>query len=233
MIIEKNCLIHGKLNNEEIQIVKRKDRKSDYLTCKKCNVIKQKKIREKQKIKFKDFHGICKVDGCNSVVKYPTYMLCGIHRYRWEKYKSYEAPKQKSLPENIKMKCKIHGFLTIDEVDISEHFYKCKQCRKERRKKNKEDPRKVKNSYLKRIFKITLEDYEKLLEKQNNLCKICNKPETMKQTRSVNKLRSLAVDHCHETGKIRGLLCGRCNNMIGYAKDNPNILRLGADYLER
>ena len=45
-------------------------------------------------------------------------------------------------------------------------------------------------------------------------------------------IKRLAVDHCHKTGKIRGLLCSTCNLMIGNAYDNPEILRSGANYLE-
>ena len=233
MNIEKDCLVHGKLKIEEIEVVRRKDRKNIELRCKKCVSIKNKSDRERQKKEFKETNGICKANNCESPIKYPAYKLCGVHRYRWEKYKSYDVPRQRELPENIKMKCKLHGYLNIEEVDISQGFYKCKECRRSRKREKKECPRKAKDQYLRRVFSITIEHYEKLLLDQDNLCKICNKPETMKQTRSVNKLRSLAVDHCHETGKIRGLLCGRCNNMIGYAKDDPKVLILGAKYLEK
>ena len=46
------------------------------------------------------------------------------------------------------------------------------------------------------------------------------------------KNKSLHIDHCHVTGKVRGVLCPECNHMLGKAKDNPVLLRRAADYLE-
>ena len=57
-------------------------------------------------------------------------------------------------------------------------------------------------------YGITIEDYEKLLVSQNGVCAICSgEPDT--------RWKILAVDHCHKTGKVRGLLCMTCNTMIG------------------
>lgn len=75
---------------------------------------------------------------------------------------------------------------------------------------------------LKRKFNLTLEDYEKLHRLQEGLCAICKQPE-------VTKL--LAVDHNHETGEIRGLLCIKCNNGLGCFKDNVDLLDKAKEYL--
>ncbi len=86
------------------------------------------------------------------------------------------------------------------------------------------------NYFLLRNFGITLEEFNKILEAQNNLCAICKQPET----RQFNgRTSSLALDHCHETGKVRGLLCWRCNSGIGKLRDNSELLRNAADYLDR
>lgn len=82
----------------------------------------------------------------------------------------------------------------------------------------------VKNTYLQTNYKITLEDYNLLLEKQNEKCKICN------QDCSTGK--SLAVDHNHETGKVRGLLCKNCNIGLGMFFDNLDFLESAVTYLK-
>ena len=91
------------------------------------------------------------------------------------------------------------------------------------------NPDRVRRNNLKRMYEITHEEYENMWESQEGLCKICNQPETVK-VKGVTKF--LAVDHCHETGKIRGLLCNNCNRAIGMLKDNPEVLRKAASYLE-
>lgn len=92
--------------------------------------------------------------------------------------------------------------------------------------KFKVDP--VKRRSLK-AYGLTPEAYDAILEAQNYVCKICNSPET---SRNKGNFRSLAVDHDHFTGRIRGLLCNRCNVLLGFAKDNPTILLKALQYLK-
>lgn len=80
--------------------------------------------------------------------------------------------------------------------------------------------------HLKNRFGLSPTEYRAMLEKQGGKCAICG---TMDSGRE-NTVR-LSVDHCHETGRIRGLLCHSCNVFLGHAKDNPDILRRGAEYL--
>lgn len=84
---------------------------------------------------------------------------------------------------------------------------------------------KKKDGNLRRKFNISIEIYNKLLNLQNNVCYICNNPESI-----LNK--SLAVDHCHTTGKIRGLLCSRCNKALGLFNDNIELLNKAIYYLK-
>lgn len=86
------------------------------------------------------------------------------------------------------------------------------------------------NKELQKNFGLSLVDYERMREEQNNGCASCGQPE--KDTH-YGKLRWLAVDHCHDTGAVRGLLCGNCNKGIGHFKDDPDLLRKAAAYLER
>lgn len=80
------------------------------------------------------------------------------------------------------------------------------------RNKRKNNPEfyknKAKNISLKSTYGITLEDYNRKLKEQNNKCDICKRDSAFFD-------KSLAVDHCHKTGKIRSLLCSNCNTALG------------------
>lgn len=76
---------------------------------------------------------------------------------------------------------------------------------------------------------LTVDEYVTMFAAQGGLCAICRQPE-----RAANrKPTTLCIDHDHETGRVRGLLCSGCNSSIGYAQDDPARLRAAADYLER
>lgn len=79
---------------------------------------------------------------------------------------------------------------------------------------------------LRDLYGITVEEYEALLEVQNGLCAICKQPEVVPD-------RNLAVDHDHDTQRVRGLLCTACNRGIGCLQDDPEILQAAIDYLKR
>jgi len=81
-------------------------------------------------------------------------------------------------------------------------------------------------------YDITPECYEVMKITQNNLCAICGNPETARHNHS-KRIQKLAVDHCHKSGKVRGLLCQDCNR--GIAKFHEDISRLenAIKYLEK
>lgn len=82
---------------------------------------------------------------------------------------------------------------------------------------------------LKRTYGLTVEDYYEMLENQENSCYIC---ETTTPGRAgKGPERVFAVDHCHQTGKVRGLLCHSCNKGLGFFKDNPVLLQKAITYL--
>jgi len=102
--------------------------------------------------------------------------------------------------------------------------------RVERLKASGEWARSSASRLLKHEYGITLLEYEALLAKQNGVCAICQQPEKTLD-RKQNKLRRLAVDHCHTTDKIRGLLCFECNTGIGKFGDNPQLIERAAEYV--
>ncbi len=88
-----------------------------------------------------------------------------------------------------------------------------------------------KQFWLKKLYGLTLADFDRMLTEQGGLCAICRQP----PTEAVNQTgqRGLHVDHDHATGAVRGLLCTNCNGSLGKMKDSPELLRAAADYLEQ
>lgn len=91
------------------------------------------------------------------------------------------------------------------------------------------EPEKALNTELKARYGIGLDAYTELLTAQNGVCAICNRPETQ---RIRGKVIRLAVDHCHKTGKVRGLLCSSCNMALGQINEDPAVLIGMLRYLE-
>ncbi len=83
----------------------------------------------------------------------------------------------------------------------------------------------AKGKYLKKTYDISLKDYEELYVLQFGLCAICHKPAPTEKPFFV-------VDHDHETGMVRGLLCNSCNVALGLLKDDMNTLRSAVVYLQ-
>ena len=90
--------------------------------------------------------------------------------------------------------------------------------------------RRSRASGLKLKYGVTLEWYEAKLEEQGGVCAICKKPETVLNTKGEIKL--LSIDHCHNSGRIRGLLCNYCNAGLGHFRDNSALLLAAFEYLE-
>lgn len=153
--------------------------------------------------------------------------------------------------------CKIHGELKEDQIILNrispkgKRYLRCKKCR------NESENNRIKTKYLlnprKHIkiklphfvtkenkshaytilnrFKITAIQYNEILKHQNNTCAICKNPETQKKRKS-NNPRMLSIDHCHKTGKIRGLLCHQCNVGLCTFKDSIEYLESAINYLK-
>lgn len=79
---------------------------------------------------------------------------------------------------------------------------------------------------LRKLYNMSVEDWARLFEAQGGRCAIC-------RARLDHTKRGINVDHCHNTGTVRGLLCGKCNSAIGYLGDNYENACRAVAYLEK
>lgn len=104
---------------------------------------------------------------------------------------------------------------------------RCAQCSRDHRKENPERYRKYKHdTHLRSNYGVSPERYQEMLAAAHGQCRIC------KSAEPGGGKRNFAVDHCHETGVVRGLLCNRCNRALGMFGDSADTLRAAAAYLE-
>lgn len=121
----------------------------------------------------------------------------------------------KAFTEFSKDKQHASGYKSACKVCSSEDFRKWRNADLTRSKKRE------KVSQYCSSYGLSKEEANRLVETGRlGTCAICG------------ATTKLVVDHDHKTGKVRGLICGACNSMLGYGRDNPNILKLGAAYLE-
>jgi len=139
-------------------------------------------------------------------------------RYR-QKNKDNPEYKNKKSATNKKYREKIKQD-PIKNIEIN-------KSKKDWANKNVEKIRlNTRKSHLWRRFNITIEEYDILYEKQKGLCAICEEPEKENNKR-------LAVDHNHDTGKVRGLLCRACNTSIGLLKEKQELFEKAIKYLKQ
>lgn len=127
--------------------------------------------------------------------------------------------------------------LTKEEQIAARKAYKAKHYqdnkeriraqRKEQRSQMCTSKKKAKDRHynFKYHYGITLEEYETLLIQQGNSCAICLKPH------GEDGIDRLYVDHCHSTGKIRGLLCFKCNTALGHFNDDAHLVEKALGYI--
>lgn len=113
----------------------------------------------------------------------------------------------------------------------------CATCKRDYlrayRAANPRDAAEWRNRSLLRRYGLTEIDYVALLQQQGGVCAICRQPPAVVTgQRYANRYGRLHVDHDHETGRVRGLLCGNCNRGIGMLKHDPALLRNAIVWLE-
>jgi len=125
---------------------------------------------------------------------------------------------------------KSYFFFYKDSKSKDGHSYRCKDCKKQydtEYKKTDNYKKKVRKSKWKEAkINITYEKYEEMLKEQEGKCGICGTVENQFG-------KGMCVDHCHETGTIRGLLCTECNLGLGHFKDQTKLLENAKQYLKK
>lgn len=148
------------------------------------------------------------------------------HRVRYKRYykenrehilMKEKLQRQKFTPEE-KNKLNAYNRKYYAKNRIKKREYMNAYARKWRRK----HPEKDKLARLKRDYNLTFLDIKKMKVQQDNKCLICDYPLP----------NNFVIDHDHKTGKVRGLLCRRCNTSLGLFRDDPNILKRAINYLK-
>ncbi len=175
---------------------------------KNCNLITCKQLNPQSVTEFNNNKRM--LDGLNSSCK-----KCLIMKSK-EYYKNNKDKiKEYALKNSEKFKEKNRKYYLENKEQFSKNS-------KEYSKINKDS---IKDYKLKKDFGISLNDYNKMFNEQEGKCKIC-------YTHQCEFKRLFAVDHCHKTDKIRGLLCTNCNLLLGKAKDSIKILESSINYLK-
>lgn len=99
------------------------------------------------------------------------------------------------------------------------------KARAKDRARNAANPRRLRKNNLKNHYGVTIEQFDAMLAAQGGKCAICPRTEPDGRHKQWN------VDHCHSSGKVRGLLCTQCNKMLGSARDNIETLQSAIHYL--
>ena len=99
------------------------------------------------------------------------------------------------------------------------HLYCCQECADVG----------LNSAYLRRNYGMDVNRYKEMLKEQNGVCKVCHKEGFVMAEHHKMKL---VVDHCHETGTIRGLLCHNCNRALGLFQDSVENLSNAVNYLK-
>ena len=101
---------------------------------------------------------------------------------------------------------------------------------KQWKRKYKPTSEQQRNRLIKHKYGVTTEQYKLMLEAQGGVCAICGNGESKIDGRW-KRIRRLSIDHCHTTGKVRGLLCASCNHGIANFKDNTDTMKKAIEYL--
>jgi hypothetical protein len=179
---------------------------------------------------------VCNAPFCDNP-RNKNHAWCPVHRWEREKYKV--KPYKELLPFWCGKRCPFHGLIKINDTTFRKNGSTvCRLCVNSnynpstQKKYQKKYKRRQTNWRLEKRYGISVDFFEKLLFSQGHRCAICLihiEEHKANKTKDVN----FAVDHCHSTGLIRGLLCYKCNMGLGYFNDNPELTQSATNYLTK
>lgn len=109
---------------------------------------------------------------------------------------------------------------------------RCAPCT-ESQKKSWLSPEKRRKHTIKKAYGLDWESYLSMMTEQNGQCAICSVDFDMSHRPNGGTVpRSACVDHCHSTGKVRGILCSSCNIALGFFRDNVDIMKKAIQYIK-
>lgn len=209
MAIVKVCKIHGELTIEEVNIQNpRKPNHRKTYMCKQCTAIRNKEYYKNNK---------------QNIIK-------NVEEWRAnnpDKVKEFYA-KYNNKDERKSM-MREYYLLNKDSIHARQNdYYKIPEVKEryKERLKRKQSQRKL------LAYGLDEDDYNSMLKKQNNVCAICKDQESAFDSR-LKVFKSLAIDHDHNTGKVRELLCSKCNLTIGRVGEDINLLQSMIDYIKK
>jgi Recombination endonuclease VII len=138
---------------------------------------------------------------------------------------SYQKAHKKEIREQRRRKREADPAYRQKLLAAAQAYYEAhkEELSERRRRKRQTDPE-HRDKRLRYIYGISLEEYAAMLAHQGGVCAICKK--------KPDKGKPLCVDHCHVTGMVRGLLCQKCNSVLAFGNDDPDILRAAIAYLQ-
>ena len=205
-MIVKICKKHGELTKDQVWREKRNGM-PDYLRCKACRQIKR--IGRAYKCRV---HGELTPDEAN--------LQGGCLKCKREYAKNYKKNNKHKIKKRV-------------QEDREKNPEKWKKIYKVQYKKDCEKYGALLS--LKKVCDsrgITIEEYQEMVNKQDNKCAICFQKEARKDSRKSGEFLRLCIDHCHKTNKVRGLLCHACNTAIGKFKDSTVTMLRAIRYIK-
>lgn len=217
--IVKICKSHGPLSAEQVRYEKRSDRPNPQIRCIQCKIEKDRKWKENHREQHIEASKKWKRENKERVNEWAKQD----REKNPEKYKIWSKTTKTNNRDKILKKGR--------EYQMKKRYENYDESLKKEAEYRNNNSQKLYISHVMSRYKVSKEEAVDFLEKFDDLCTICRKPETRKN--AGGKISRLCIDHCHETGKLRGLLCHNCNNAIGAFKDSIALLQAAIDYLKK